>query len=84
LRGQTITLSNFGAVGGIHAEMVVVPPQVAIIGVGRIFERLGLVEDNAVENRFLPLSITFDHRVVTGVETCDFLNALRKDLELIN
>ncbi len=36
LRGQIITLSNFGTVGGQHAQLVVVPPQVAIVGVGRL------------------------------------------------
>jgi len=81
LRGQTITLSNFGAVGGMHAEMVVVPPQVAIIGAGRAFERLVMQEQTPTTHRFLPLSITFDHRVVTGVEACEFLQLLVQDLE---
>jgi pyruvate dehydrogenase E2 component (dihydrolipoamide acetyltransferase) len=48
LRGQSITLSNFGAVGGLHAEMVVVPPQVAIVGAGRAFERAGLGPEQPV------------------------------------
>ena len=68
--------------GGLHAEMVVVPPQVAIVGAGRTFKRLVLEGDAVVEHRILPLSITFDHRVVTGAETCEFLAALIRDLEL--
>lgn len=83
LGGQTITVSNFGAVGGLHAEMVVVPPQVAIVGAGRSFERLVIDNDEPANNRFLPLSITFDHRVITGVEACQFLLALIEDLESI-
>ncbi|MDH3642121.1 MAG: 2-oxo acid dehydrogenase subunit E2, partial [Gammaproteobacteria bacterium] len=79
LRGQTITLSNFGAVAGLHAEMVVVPPQVAIVGAGRTFERPGPATR---PQNILPLSISFDHRVVTGVEACEFLAALTNDLEL--
>jgi pyruvate dehydrogenase E2 component (dihydrolipoamide acetyltransferase) len=82
LRGQTISLSNFGAVGGLHAEMVVVPPQVAIVGAGRAFARLVLREGEPAEARILPLSVTFDHRVITGVEACRFLLALTSDLEL--
>ena len=39
LRGATITLSNFGTLGGRHAALVVVPPQVAILGAGRIAPR---------------------------------------------
>jgi pyruvate dehydrogenase E2 component (dihydrolipoamide acetyltransferase) len=82
LRGQSITLSNFGTVGGIHASMVVVPPQVAIVGAGKITPHVLLIEGQPVAHRILPLSITFDHRVVTGVEACRFLEALIADLEL--
>ena len=81
LRGQTITLSNYGAVGGLFASMVVVPPQVAIVGAGRIFERVVLQDELPVMHRMLPLSITIDHRVVTGAEAGRFLEALVADLE---
>ncbi|MGD8417162.1 MAG: 2-oxo acid dehydrogenase subunit E2, partial [Pseudomonadales bacterium] len=81
MRGQTITLSNFGAVGGLHAEMVVVPPQVAIVGAGRSFGRLVGTDGGTTTARILPLSLSVDHRVVTGVEACRFLNALIEDLE---
>lgn len=76
LSSQTITLSNFGAFGGRHAEMIVVPPQVAIVGAGAIFERVVLVDGTPTPVRTLPLSITFDHRVVTGAQACRFLNVL--------
>jgi pyruvate dehydrogenase E2 component (dihydrolipoamide acetyltransferase) len=82
LRGQSISLSNFGAFGGLHATMVVVPPQVAIVGAGRIFERIVAAANGPEAHRILPLSITIDHRVVTGVEACRFLVALATDLEL--
>ena len=81
LRGATITLSNFGAVAGLHAEMVVVPPQVAIVGAGRIFQRLTLDQGVPGTARILPLSLTFDHRALTGVEACRFLAAMVQDLE---
>lgn len=82
MHGQSITLSNFGALGGLHAELVVVPPQVAIVGAGRRFERLVLREGEPATALILPLSISFDHRVITGAEACSFLNALTADLEL--
>jgi 2-oxoisovalerate dehydrogenase E2 component (dihydrolipoyl transacylase) len=82
LRGQTITLSNFGAVAGWHAAMVVVPPQVAIVGAGRAAPRVVAAGDAAVVHRVLPVSLTIDHRVITGVEACRFLAALIADLEL--
>jgi 2-oxoisovalerate dehydrogenase E2 component (dihydrolipoyl transacylase) len=81
LRGATITLSNFGMIGGRFASLVVVPPQVAIIGAGRIGERAVVHNGQVAVRRVLPLSLTFDHRVVTGGEAARFLLALKGDLE---
>lgn len=81
LRGATITLSNFGMIGGRFANLVVVPPQVAIVGAGRIEQRVVARQGQAAVRRILPLSLTFDHRVVTGGEAARFLVALRLDLE---
>ena len=80
LRGATITLSNFGMIGGRFASLVVVPPQVAIIGAGRAERRVVVDESQQVIRRILPLSLTFDHRVVTGGEAARFLAALKSAL----
>ncbi|WJR75919.1 dihydrolipoamide acetyltransferase family protein [Bradyrhizobium sp. NP1] len=82
LRGATITLSNFGMIGGRFANLVIVPPQVAIVGAGRISERVVAHRGQPAVRRLLPLSLTFDHRVVTGGEAARFLVALKSDLEL--
>jgi 2-oxoisovalerate dehydrogenase E2 component (dihydrolipoyl transacylase) len=82
LRGATITLSNFGAIGGRYASPMVVPPQVAIVGAGRIAKQPVVTKDGALAaHRVLPLSLTFDHRAATGGEAARFLNALKRDLE---
>lgn len=81
LRGATITLSNFGMIGGRFASLVVVPPQVAIVGAGRIAERVVAHRGQPAVRRVLPLSLSFDHRVVTGGEAARFLMALKTDLE---
>jgi pyruvate dehydrogenase E2 component (dihydrolipoamide acetyltransferase) len=82
LRGATITLSNFGAIGGRYASPMVVPPQVAILGAGRIERRPVVTADGAIAaHRVLPLSLTFDHRAATGGEAARFLNAVKADLE---
>ncbi len=84
LRDPTITLSNFGALGGgLHGTVIVLPPQVAIVGAGRINARTmpAAAPGGAPEiRRMLPLSVTFDHRAVTGGETARFLVALIADL----
>jgi pyruvate dehydrogenase E2 component (dihydrolipoamide acetyltransferase) len=81
LRGATMTLSNFGMLGGEHATLVVLPPQVAILGVGRLAERVRARDGVAVVRRTLPLSLTFDHRAVTGAEAARFLAAAVADLQ---
>lgn len=81
LKGATITLSNFGVFGaGRYAEMVIVPPQVAIIGAGRIEHRMLVRNGAPAIRRMLPLSLTFDHRSVNGGEAAGFLVAMMADL----
>lgn len=81
LRGNTITLSNYGAIAGRYASPVVLPPTVAILGAGRILKQVVVVEDKPAVHRTLPISLTFDHRVVTGGEAGRFLNAVIADLQ---
>ena len=82
MRGATITLSNFGVSGaGRFANLVVVPPQVAIVGAGTIRPRVIARDGAPAVRRTLPLSLTFDHRVVTGIEAANFLKAMVTSLE---
>ena len=70
-------LSNFGALAGKYANPIITPPMAAIIGVGRA--RDGVVSNaqrQPVVHRVLPLSITIDHRLVTGGEAARFLRAM--------
>lgn len=82
LRGATITLSNFGMLAGRYASPVVVPPQVAILSTGRVIPRVIAQNGTPTVRRLMPLSLTFDHRVVTGGEAARFLNATILDLKL--
>jgi len=92
LRGNTITLSNFGSMVGKYANPIVMPPTVAILGTGRLFQQLAYTSLNKtasddgkgtiVEHTLLPLSLTFDHRSITGGEAARFLAVLMADLAL--
>jgi pyruvate dehydrogenase E2 component (dihydrolipoamide acetyltransferase) len=82
LRGNTITLSNFGMIAGKYAAPLVMPPTVAILGAGRIHEQVVAVMGVPAVHRILPLSLTFDHRVVTGGEAARFLAAAIADLQM--
>ena len=81
LRGATISLSNFGSIAGRHAALIVMPPQVAILGVGRTGMRPVAAGNGIALHRALPLSLTFDHRAVTGGMAARFLRAVIADLE---
>jgi pyruvate dehydrogenase E2 component (dihydrolipoamide acetyltransferase) len=81
LRGYTFTLSNFGTHGGRYADPVVIPPTVAILGAERIRDDVVAVRDLPAVHRILPLSLSFDHRVVNGGEATRFLAAVMAELE---
>ena len=81
LMGASITLSNYGALFGRYASPVVVPPQVAIIGAGVVREEVVAHHGQPAVHPMLPLSLTIDHRAVTGGEAARFLKALVADLQ---
>jgi len=81
LKGATIALSNFGTIAGRYANPIIVPPTVAIIGIGKASEEVVAVAGKAVIHRILPISLTFDHRAATGGEAARFLAALIEDLQ---
>ena len=84
LHGATITLSNFGRFAGRFASPIIVPPQVAILAVGRIYSIAAQEHSGVVLHPALPLSLTFDHRVITGGEATRFLRSLQLSLEEVN
>lgn len=82
MTGATITLSNYGTLAGRYADPVVVPPMVAIVGAGKIRQEVVAFEGNVVIHPVMPLSLSFDHRAITGGEAARFLRALMDDLML--
>ncbi len=81
LRDFTFMLSNFGVMAGRYATPVVVPPAVAILGAGRVSRDVVAVDDRIEAHRRIPLSLTFDHRCVTGGEAVRLLGAVIADLQ---
>jgi pyruvate dehydrogenase E2 component (dihydrolipoamide acetyltransferase) len=82
LTGYTISLSNFGMFAGRYGTVVVVPPCVAIVGVGKLSHDVVAVMGGIEVHRRLPISVTFDHRACTGGEAARFLKAILDDLAL--
>lgn len=81
LHGGTIMLSNFGRFAGRYANPMIVQPMVAIVGVGRMQDAVVAIDGKPAIHRMIPLSVTFDHRAVTGGEATRFLRAMMDDLQ---
>jgi pyruvate dehydrogenase E2 component (dihydrolipoamide acetyltransferase) len=84
LRDFTLMLSNFGTLAGRYGIPLVVPPAVAILGAGKVREDAVVAGGAVVAHRRMPLSLSFDHRCITGGEACRFLAAVIVDLEKPN
>ena len=81
LQGATFTLSNYGALAGRYGTPIVVPPTVAILGAGKVMEKPMAQLGELFAGKTLPLSLTFDHRVVTGGEAARFMAAVIESLQ---
>ncbi len=76
LRGGTFTITNYGSIGSVFATPIINYPEVAILGVGRMKEK-PIAKEGKIEIRpMLPLSLSFDHRVIDGAYAVRFLNSL--------
>ncbi len=77
LSGSTFTITNFGSFGGQQGTPIINPPEVAILGLGRI-ENRAVVIDGRIEARpTLPLALSYDHRLLDGAAAARFLLRLK-------
>lgn len=81
VKGSTFTITNYGSLGGLYGTPIINPGECAILGVGKIVERLRVIGGQMETLKILPLSITFDHRIVDGAEVARFTNTLIEHLE---
>ncbi len=79
--GGTFTISNLGAFDVDAFTPIINPPQVAILGVGRVVEKPVILEGEMAKGAMMYLSLTFDHRVVDGAPAAEFLQKLKGYLE---
>jgi pyruvate/2-oxoglutarate dehydrogenase complex dihydrolipoamide acyltransferase (E2) component len=81
LRGSTFTLSNLGAIGGTYSTPIVNIPEVAILLTGRARKTPVVVNDEIAVRLMLPMSLSYDHRLVDGATAARFLNEVIDYLE---
>jgi pyruvate/2-oxoglutarate dehydrogenase complex dihydrolipoamide acyltransferase (E2) component len=81
LRGGTFTVSNTGAWRGAHGTSLIPPGQVALVAFGRIEEKAVVHDGQIVARPMMPMSVTFDHRVIDGEQGLSFALTLRELIE---
>jgi len=81
LSGQTFTVSNIGAVGGGHGTPIVPPGTTAILSVGRAQQKPIVADGELVIAPVMPLSLSYDHRVIDGGLGRRFMAEVMENLE---
>jgi pyruvate dehydrogenase E2 component (dihydrolipoamide acetyltransferase) len=81
LRGGTFTISNLGAVGGVYSTPIINHPEVAILLLGRSRWMFAVFEGKIEGRLMMPLSLSYDHRVVDGAAAGRFLNDVIDSLQ---
>ena len=80
MSGGCFTISSLGGIGGTAFTPIINAPEVAILGVTRSSERLSLIDGRPCSRRVLPLSLSYDHRVINGADAARFCRAVAEAL----
>ncbi|WP_047152962.1 dihydrolipoamide acetyltransferase family protein [Aneurinibacillus tyrosinisolvens] len=81
MQGSTFTISNLGSYGVEHFTPILNPPEAGILGIGAAFDTPVYIDEELKIRRILPLSLTFDHRVLDGAPASTFLRTVKQYLE---
>ncbi len=81
MQGASFTVTNLGGIGGVAFTPIVSRPEVAILGVSRSREEVALRDGQVVRRLMLPLSLSYDHRVINGADAARFVRYLAELLE---
>ena len=78
--GGSMTISSLGSIGGSFFTPIINSPEVAILGVGRAEKKQVFIGDKYESRTMLPLSLSYDHRVIDGAEGARFCAHLKESL----
>ena len=81
IAGSTFTISSLGGIGGTGFSPIINPPEVGIIGVSRARSVVKIENGNVIETTILPFSLSYDHRVINGVDAGNFMNYIKSTIE---
>ena len=78
LKGSSFTVTNYGSIGGLFGIPIINYPESAILGIGKIVKKPIVKDDEIVIAHMLPLSLSYDHRIIDGASGARFLNLLKE------
>jgi pyruvate dehydrogenase E2 component (dihydrolipoamide acetyltransferase) len=78
--GGSMTITSLGGIGGSFFTPIINYPEVAILGIGRSEKKQKLINGKFIERTILPLSLSYDHRIIDGAEAARFNNDLKENL----
>ena len=80
LFGGSMTITSLGGIGGSFFTPIINYPEVAILGVGKSQKKQIFINDKFVTRTMLPISLSYDHRIIDGAEAARFNNDLKENL----
>ena len=78
--GGSITITSLGGIGGSFFTPIINHPEVAILGIGRSYKKQLFINGKFIPRTILPLSLSYDHRIIDGAEAARFNNDLKDNL----
>jgi len=78
--GGSMTITSLGGIGGSFFTPIINYPEVSILGVGRSYNKQVLINNKFINRIVLPLSLSYDHRIIDGAEAARFCNGLKENL----
>ena len=80
LFGGSMTITSLGGIGGTHFTPIINYPEVAILGIGKAEKKIKMINGKFKTRTILPLSLSYDHRIIDGAEAARFNNDLKINL----
>ena len=80
LFGGSMTITSLGGIGGSYFTPIINYPEVAILGIGKSEKKQVFLKDKFVTRTILPLSLSYDHRIIDGAEAARFCNEIKDSL----
>jgi len=78
--GGSMTITSLGGIGGSFFTPIINFPEVAILGIGRSYKKQVFIDGKFIPRTMLPLSLSYDHRIIDGAEAAKFNNELKDNL----